>query len=64
MMIRPMAKEIKWEKHVQGGDMKKGINTEVAKLTKYGILHEAIFPSWIANLVMVKKTRRDMAYMY
>lgn len=35
--------------------MNRAINVEVAKLTMIGILHEAIFPTWIANPVMVRK---------
>ena len=31
------------------------INVEVAKMSKVGILREAVFSIWIANPVMVKK---------
>lgn len=31
------------------------INAKVAKLTKAGILQVAIFATWIANLMMVRK---------
>nr|KAJ0195206.1 hypothetical protein LSAT_V11C700371320 [Lactuca sativa] len=54
-MIKPGTKEIKQKKRVQGGDQNKAINLEVAKLTNAKILREAIFPTWIANPVMVRK---------
>ena len=47
---------IKQKKSGEAGDMNKGINTEMAKLVDEGILREAIFPTWIANLVIVKNT--------
>lgn len=37
------------------GDRNKAISAEVAKLVDPDILQEAIFPTWIENLVMVKK---------
>lgn len=43
-------------KQVQEGDRNKAINSDVAKLTKADILWEALFQTWIANLVMVKNT--------
>ncbi|XP_023742246.1 uncharacterized protein LOC111890354 [Lactuca sativa] len=55
LMIRPGAKEVKQKKRVQGGDRNRAINAEVTKLTEDGILREAIFPTWIANPVMVRK---------
>lgn len=50
LMIKPGTKVC-----VQGGDGNKEINVKVAKLNNAGILREAIFPTWIANPVMVKK---------
>nr|KAJ0209762.1 hypothetical protein LSAT_V11C400219330 [Lactuca sativa] len=55
LMIKPGVKEVKQKKRVQGGDRNRAINTEVAKLTEAGIVREAIFPTWIANPVMVRK---------
>ena len=55
LMINPGTKEVQQKKRVQGGDHNRSINVEVAKLTKPGILREAIFPTWVANPVMVKK---------
>lgn len=55
LMIKPGAKEVKQKKRVQGGDRNKAINAKVAKPTSTPILIEAIFPTWIANSVMVKK---------
>ena len=54
-MIKPGTKEVKQKKRVQEGDQNKAINAEVTKLTSAGILREVIFPTWIANPVMVKK---------
>ena len=55
-MIKSGTKEKKQKKRVQGGDRNKAINMEVAKLTNAGILREAIFATWIANPVMVRKS--------
>lgn len=54
-MIKPSTKEVKQKKRVKGGDRNRAINEEVTKLTRAGILREAVFPTWIANPVMVKK---------
>lgn len=54
LMIKPGVKEVKQKKRVQGGDRNRAINAEVAKLTEVGIVREAIFPTWIANPVMVR----------
>lgn len=53
LMIKPGTSEVKKKKHVQGGDKNITISAKLSKLTKVGILREAIFPTWIANLVMV-----------
>ena len=55
LMIKPGRKEVKQKKTVQGRDRNRAINAEVAKLTKAWILREAIFPTWIANPIMVQK---------
>ena len=55
LMIKPGMKETKHKKRVQGVDRNRAINAEVAKLTKEGILREAVFTTWIANPVMVRK---------
>ncbi|XP_023770200.2 uncharacterized protein LOC111918806 [Lactuca sativa] len=55
IVIKPSAKEVKQKKRVQGGDRNRAINAEVAKLAEVGIVREAIFPTWIANPVMVRK---------
>nr|KAJ0224953.1 hypothetical protein LSAT_V11C100048380 [Lactuca sativa] len=55
LMTNPGAKEIKQKKRVQGGDRNRAINAEVAKLTKAGIMREAVFPTWIVNPVMARK---------
>ncbi|XP_023742434.2 uncharacterized protein LOC111890558 [Lactuca sativa] len=55
LVIKPGAKEVKQKKRVQGGDRNRKINAEVAKLVEAGIVREAIFPTWIANPVMVRK---------
>lgn len=54
IMIKHEMKEVKQKKRVQGGYMNIAINAKVAKLTRVGILREAIFPTWIANPGMVK----------
>lgn len=54
IMIKHEMKEVKQKKHVQGGYMNITINAKVAKVTRVGILREAIFPTWIANPGMVK----------
>nr|KAJ0216070.1 hypothetical protein LSAT_V11C300135490 [Lactuca sativa] len=55
LVIKPGAKEVKQKKRVQGGDRNRAINVEVAKLAEARIVREAIFPTWIANPVMVRK---------
>nr|KAJ0216727.1 hypothetical protein LSAT_V11C300147310 [Lactuca sativa] len=55
LMIKPGVKEVKQKKRVQGGDHNKAINAEVSKLTEARIVREVMFPTWIANPVMVRK---------
>jgi len=54
--VVPGSKAIQQKKQGQAGDRNHTINTEVAKLLEARILKEAIFPTWIANPVMVKKS--------
>lgn len=53
--ILPGSILIKQKKSGKADDRGKAINEEVAKLVGAGILREAIFPTWIANPMMVKK---------
>lgn len=46
------------QKKGQVGDRNNVINVEVTKLVNTSILREAIFPTWIADLVIVKKPDR------
>ncbi|XP_052624863.1 uncharacterized protein LOC128132371 [Lactuca sativa] len=55
LMIKPEVKEVKQKKRVQGGDRNRAINEEMSKLTEAGIVREVMFPTWIANPVMVRK---------
>ena len=43
------------KKRGQEEDRNKAINANVADLVSAGILREVMFPTWIANHVMVKK---------
>lgn len=49
---------IKQKKKGQTGDRNKAINAEVVKLVDTCIL-QIVFPTWIANLVLVKKHDRS-----
>ena len=44
-MIKPGTKVVKQKKRIQGEDRNKAINVGVAKLSRAGIHHEAIFPT-------------------
>ena len=39
------------------------INTEVDKLLKAGFIEEANYPDWIANVVLVKKSKWELESM-
>lgn len=52
LMIKPGTKETKQKRRIQGGDMNKAINADVAKLTKAGIFGKAVLLTWIVNPVM------------
>lgn len=52
--IKPRSKEIK-HKNSDNEETRIRQSTWKWKLAKVGILKEAIFPTWIANHVMVKK---------
>ncbi|KAI3708073.1 hypothetical protein L2E82_37107 [Cichorium intybus] len=54
--IQPGNTLVKQKKRGHAGERNEAINKEVAKLVQAGILREAIFPTWIANPVMVKKS--------
>ena len=55
LMIKPGIKEVKQKKKVQGGDHNRAINAKVTKLAEAEIVREAVFPTWIAKPVMVRK---------
>lgn len=52
---RPGSKPIQQKKRGQSKDIYKAINDEADKLVKAGIVQELLFPSWVANPVLVKK---------
>ncbi|KAI3510604.1 hypothetical protein L1887_17729 [Cichorium endivia] len=54
--VKPRSSIIKQKKRGQAGERNMAINAEVSKLVAAGILRETIFPDWIANPVMVKKS--------
>ena len=53
--IKPECPPVKQKRRMQAGDRNAAINNEVDQLIQGGIIREAIFPTWIANPVMVKK---------
>ncbi|KAI3780027.1 hypothetical protein L2E82_09872 [Cichorium intybus] len=56
LSIQPGSAPVKQKKRGQAGERNDAINKEVTKMVQAGILREAIFPTWIANPVMVKKS--------
>lgn len=51
----PVTKPIQEKKRGQSGECNKAINNEVDKLLNASIVRESLFPSWIANPVLMKK---------
>nr|KAJ0228322.1 hypothetical protein LSAT_V11C100009920 [Lactuca sativa] len=54
-LVALLSNPVKQKKRGQAVDRNKAINTKVVGLVSAGILREVIFPTWIANLVMVRK---------
>ena len=57
--ITPGSNPIIQKKRGQAEDRNRVINAELADLVSVDILREAMFPTWIANPVMVKKANRS-----
>lgn len=53
--IDPKVKPVKQEKRTFAPERSEVINSEVKKLLLVGILREVLYPTWLANPVVVKK---------
>lgn len=49
------SKPIRQKKRGRSKERNKAIDDEVEKLVKVGIVEESLFPSWVANPILVKK---------
>ena len=54
--IDPNFKPIRQKKRSFAPERQKAIDEEVAKLLTAGFIREAHYPSWLANVVMIKKS--------
>ncbi|MCH87971.1 hypothetical protein A2U01_0008852, partial [Trifolium medium] len=54
--MAPNAKPISQRKRKLGEERKIAVEEEVAKLKDAGFIEEVKYPSWLANVVMVKKS--------
>ncbi|PNY16673.1 hypothetical protein L195_g013398, partial [Trifolium pratense] len=55
LSISPMIKPVSQRKRNVGEERRAAITEEVAKLKEAGFIEEIKYPSWLANVVMVKK---------
>jgi hypothetical protein len=55
LSISPETKPVSQKKRKVGEERREAINEEVAKLKEAGFIEEIKYPSWLANVVMVKK---------
>ncbi|XP_024009251.1 uncharacterized protein LOC112084363 [Eutrema salsugineum] len=53
--VDPTFKPIKQKRRKLGPERAKAVNDEVERLIKVGLIPEAKYPDWLANLVVVKK---------
>ncbi|KAK2455243.1 hypothetical protein QL285_002717 [Trifolium repens] len=58
LSISPETKPVSQKKRKVGEERREAINEEVAKLKEAGFIEEIKYPSWLANVVMVKKANR------
>ena len=59
LSISPETKPVSQKKRKVGEERREAINEEVAKLKEAGFIEEIKYPSWLANVVMVKKVNRN-----
>jgi ribonuclease HI len=55
LSISPETKPVSQRKRKVGEERREAINEEVTKLKEAGFIEEIKYPSWLANVVMVKK---------
>ncbi|MCI39841.1 hypothetical protein A2U01_0061073, partial [Trifolium medium] len=55
LSISPTTKPVSQRKRKVGEERREAIAEEVAKLKEAGFIDEIKYPSWLANVVMVKK---------
>ncbi|KAL5575204.1 hypothetical protein UlMin_016903 [Ulmus minor] len=58
--IDPNFKPIKQKRRTFNAERYMAINTEVDKLLKAEFIEEANYPDWIANVILVKKSKREL----
>ena len=62
--ITPRSNHVIQKKRGHVEEQNRAINAEVADLVSVDILREAMFPTWIENLIMVKKTQWVMVNVH
>ena len=62
--VSPSFKPIKKKRRSFALERQKAINEEVDKLLQAGAIREVEYPEWLANVVLVKKSKRQVATLY
>ncbi|PKA50133.1 hypothetical protein AXF42_Ash020373 [Apostasia shenzhenica] len=55
LSLKPGATPVRQKKRSFGGEKQRAIREEVEKLLAAGFIREITYPSWLANVVVVKK---------
>ena len=61
--VSPSFKPVK-KKRSFALERQKAINEKVGKLLQAGAIREVEYPEWLANIVLVKKEKRQMATLH
>ncbi|PKA59549.1 RNA-directed DNA polymerase like [Apostasia shenzhenica] len=58
LSLKPRVTPVRQKKRTFGGEKQRAIQEEVEKLLAAGFIKEITYPSWLANVVVVKKNSR------
>ena len=62
--INPSFKPVKQKRRSFAPERQKAINEEVGKLLQAKAIREVEYPEWLANVVLVKKSKRQVAALH
>ena len=62
--VNPTFKPVKQKRRIFTLERQRAINEEVGKLLQAGAIREVEYPEWLANVILVKKSERQVATLH